>query len=328
MSVLDTRQGYWQERKKQWAGVLKDTNSGETRKDAIGYGDAIKHPIMYQRSRAERERLGISFTEWINNYATPEEREIMERDVANVGVSLFDPVLAELMCKWFTPHGGSDIFDPMAGDTRKGLVFGYCGHSFTGIELRPEQVAANNRMIDGRGLDIKYICDDGKNVLNHIAEDSQDLLFCCPPYFDLEKYSDDARDASNTESYGDFLALVTEIFGKSWRCLRDNRFAVIVISDVRRKEDTAYNPIVADFIKAFESFGGKYYNSLILVEQFAGKIIAAGRNMTHRKVTKTHQNVLVFFKGDPRKISSEFPEIDFSGIESFDEEQTDAPMDE
>lgn len=321
MSILDSRQGYWQERKNQWLAILKDTERGESREGALGYGEALRYHKQYRETRAFREEMGISFAEWIEKYATEEDKAEMAKEVAANGVSLFDPVLAECMCRWFLPEAGGSIVDPMAGDTRKGLVFGYCGYKFTGIELRKEQVEANARMIEGRGLDIRYICDDGRNILNHLDQGSQDLFFCCPPYFDLEKYSNDSRDASNAKSYDAFMDIIRKAFGDAWKTLKNNRFAVIVISDVRRKSDTAYNPIVADFIKMFEDFGGKYYNSLVFVEPLAGKIIAAGRNMTHRKVTRTHQNVLVFYKGDPREIKNIYPEIDFSGIDTFTDEQ-------
>jgi hypothetical protein len=34
-----------------------------------------------------------------------------------------------------------------------------------------------------------------------------------------------------------------------------------------------------------------------------------------RKVAKTHQNILVFFKGDPTQIKTEFPAIEMSADE-------------
>lgn len=176
MSILDSRQGYWQERKNQWLAILKDTERGESREGAIGYGDALRYHKQYRETRAFREEMGISFAEWIEKYATEEDKAEMAKEVAANGVSLFDPVLAECMCRWFMPEPGGRIVDPMAGDTRKGLVFGYCGYKFTGIELRKEQVEANARMIEDRGLDIKYICDDGRNILNHLDKVSNNRV--------------------------------------------------------------------------------------------------------------------------------------------------------
>ena len=38
-----------------------------------------------------------------------------------------------------------------------------------------------------------------------------------------------------------------------------------------------------------------------------------------RKVVKVHQNVLVFYKGDPKNIKSNYKEIDVSDFEIGDE---------
>ena len=90
----------------------------------------------------------------------------------NNGVSIFDPVLAEICCKWFSPEGGS-IFDPFAGDVFKGLVFGLCGRSFCGIELRQEQIDENNKNLARfNDMPVRYICDDGQNVANHFEPES------------------------------------------------------------------------------------------------------------------------------------------------------------
>ena len=56
--------------------------------------------------------------------------------------SVFDPVLCECMYKWFAPAGGS-ILDPFAGESTKGIVAGYLGYAYVGIELRQEQVDVN-----------------------------------------------------------------------------------------------------------------------------------------------------------------------------------------
>ena len=121
-----------------------------------------------------------------------------------------------------------------------------CGHNFTGIELRQEQVDINNRVIEGRDLPIRYICDDGQNVAAHFSPDSQDMLFSCPPYYDLEVYSDKENDASNQDTYEGFIGILRNAFSKAITCLKENRFAVIVVGDVRNKKTGGYYNFVDD----------------------------------------------------------------------------------
>ena len=309
-SILDTRKGYWQDRKKKWYDIIGDM--GESRNDTLVTSLEIKYKDLYQRTREHRKELGLSFKEYIEKYVSQEDLEKEQAKIVAQGVSIFDPVVSEVMCRWFTPKSGSKIFDCFAGDTAKGLVFAECGHSFIGIELRPEQVEINNKIIADRGKDIRYICDDGQNVAQHIEPESQDLLFSCPPYFDLEVYSDLPNDASNQGTYEDFIRVLDNGFSGAVGCLKNNRFAVIVVGDVRDKKTGFYYDFCGDIKRIFKKNGMRLYNEIILVEQTASTALRASRYMDSRKVAKTHQHVLVFFKGDPKKIKGEFERIEYT----------------
>lgn len=309
-SILDSRQGYWQERKKAWKATIGTV--GESREDTLVSAPQLKYKDLYQKTYKHRKELGISFEEYLKKYVTPEELAHEEQKMTAGGVSLFDPVLAELLCHWFTPSEGSKIIDPFAGDTYKGQVFAMSGREFVGIELRPEQVEINNRTIADLNLPIRYICDDGQNVANHFEPESQDLLFSCPPYFDLEQYSDDPKDASNQANYEDFLQIIKNGFIGGLSRLKENRFAVIVIGDVRDKKTGAYYDIMSDFKRMFREAGAHLYNEIILIEQSANSALRAANMMRNRKVVKMHQNILVFYKGDPKKIKKNFPELTIS----------------
>lgn len=307
-SVLDSRQGYWVERKRAWTERLKERH-GESREKTCFKSPAINYMALYKKSKAERARLGVSFEEYLQKYVPEEEKRKAEEAASASGASLFDPVLAEVLCRWFTPGEGSAIFDCMAGDTRKGAVFGYLGHRFTGIELRKEQVEINERNLEGLGLDVRYICDDGRNVERHIEPESQDLFFSCPPYFNLEVYSDEEADASNQKSYKDFLAILEQAFSASIRCLKQDRFAVVVVGDIRNKKTGAYYGFPDDVKQIFRKNGLDIYNEMVFVEQTGGLVIRAARHMQYRKVAKNHQNILVFFKGDTKRIKAIFPDL-------------------
>ena len=309
-SILDTRRGYWQARKKTWRELIGDM--GESRNDTLITSPEIKYKDIYKKTREHRESLGLSFKEYLDKYVSDEIKEREGQEVLSAGVSLFDPVLSEICCRWFTPAAGAKIFDCFAGDTQKGLVFGQCGYDFTGIELRQEQVDINNRVIAWRDLPIRYICDDGQNVANHIEPKSQDMLFSCPPYYDLEKYSDLENDASNQGTYEEFLVILQNAFKAALGCLKENRFAVIVVGDVRDKKTGFYYNFIDDMKRIFKENGAALYNELILIETAASTALRAARYMESRKVAKMHQNVLVFYKGNPKNISKIFGKIEFT----------------
>ena len=266
-SVLDARVGTWQERKKYWRELIKDR--GQARSTA--------------KCLPEKGVAGINIGD-------------------TGGVSLLDPVLAEVILKWYTPHTNSTVFDCFAGDTVFGWLAKDLGHVFTGIELRQEQVDYNNLLCPD-----SYICDDAINVRQHIKPKSQDLFFSCPPYFDLEVYSDLDNDASNQDSYEDFYAILDKAFKESIECLDDDRFAVVVCGDVRDKKTGAYYNFPDSIKRTFKEAGLSLYNELVLLDPIGSACMRARRYMKSRKVAKVHQNVLVFFKGDTNKIKDLYP---------------------
>lgn len=269
-TILDTRQGYWRERKAMWRERIADF--GESREDTLADGET-------------------------NCMAT-----------INNGVSLLDPVMAEIVCRWFGIEGGT-AFDCFAGDTAFGYVAATLGMSFTGIELREEQAQLNNERVEG--MSAHYICDDGQNVGKHIAAGSQDLLFSCPPYYDLEVYSNKPNDASNQPTYEAFLGILENAFASAIGCLKENRFAVVVVGDIRNKEGFYYD-FVGDIKRMFNAHGMPLYNECIIVEPIGTLPQRVQRYMRNRKVGKCHQNVLVFYKGDVKAIPTTFNEITYA----------------
>ncbi|HGS8725121.1 TPA: DNA methyltransferase [Enterococcus faecalis] len=265
-SYLDTKTKRWLDRKKQWKELGIKSELG--REDNLVFSANLQAP-------------GLE------------------------GTSIFDPVLCELGYRWFTPKTESNIFDPFAGGSVRGVVAKVLGHNYTGIDLRAEQVSANYANAREIGLsDINWICDDGLNIDNHIEDESQDLLFTCPPYADLEVYSDDKRDISNM-SYEEFAEAYSEILKRSARKLKDNRFAVVTISDVRDKKGF-YRDLTGLTKQAFSEEGLFFYNDMILLNTAGSAALRARQSMNNRKVVRIHQNVLVFYKGNPQKISKHF----------------------
>lgn len=79
-------------------------------------------------------------------------------------------------------------------------------------------------------------------------------MFSCPPYYDLEVYSDMENDASNQETYEDFYQILDDAFIKAIKCLKNDRFAVIVCGDIRDKNGAYYN-FPSDIINTFKNNG-------------------------------------------------------------------------
>ena len=134
-----------------------------------------------------------------------------------------------------------------------------------------------------------------------------DLIFTCPPYYDLERYSDSPADLSNADSYDEFM----DGFGKAMRDavarLRNHRFVVIVVGELRGKFGLCHG-FVPDTIKLMQGLGCPLYNEGIFITPVGSLPVRAGKPFTTgRKLGKAHQNILVFYKGDPKKITANYP---------------------
>ena len=377
-SVLDARQGYWQERKKAWIalGIKSELGRGES----ITWGDTpeiTSENLNYYRNRAGNDGLLGNSKQARSHYAVPggslrpaatlsadgktvrgdgkgrtlgaiapneggdngilaspgkygnkgkglatsnssqdrltalqktgDSRAVDYGTAGNVseqsGTSIFDPVLCELAYRWWTPSGGH-VLDPFAGGSVRGIVAAMLGYQYTGIDLSVRQIEANRQQADELLTDNKptWIVGDSKNI-STLAPGEYDFIFSCPPYADLEVYSDDPNDLSNM-AYPDFKSVYHEIIYSAVSMLKPNRFACFVVGDVRDKKGF-YRNFPAHTIEAFQDAGMTLYNEAVLVTAVGSLPIRVSKQFGgYRKLGKTHQNVLIFYKGDPKAIKT------------------------
>ena len=287
-SILDSRQGYWKDRKSEWKEII---NSGNGRDDELLGGGLKQLAIKQGKGKS-------SLT----------------------GTSIFDPVLCEVLINWFCPSGGS-VIDPFAGGSVRGLVASMIGNDYTGVDLSKKQIEANydnyndiKQMPDFNGEELRqpnWINGDSATIDKLVKKNDFDFMLTCPPYADLEVYSDNPADISNMP-YDEFKRVYFEIIKKTVDKLKDNAFAAIVVGDVRDKQGYYHN-FVGHTKDAFIEAGCRLYNECILVESGATAALRAGNQFSKgRKVVKTHQNVLIFIKGNEKKIDLKPYDYDFS----------------
>lgn len=328
-SVLDQRQGYWKERKRQWLslGIKSEVGRGA---NLLGMSETVLEPDPEKR-KVKALAGTPSNPEMIRGYYTKiakgmtREEVIAEHQASGstmtTGTSIFDPVLCELAYRWFSPEGGT-VLDPFAGGSVRGIVASKLGRQYIGFELREEQVAANRQQgaeICSEPLPIWH-CADSRHIAEIAKGVQADLVFSCPPYADLEVYSEDPRDLS-TLDYEAFRDSYREIIAGAVSLLKEDRFACFVVTEVREKGGGGfYRNFVKDTIEAFEDAGAAFYNEAILVNSVGTLALRVGRIFpASRKLGRTHQNVLVFCKGDPMKATKACGEISLEGLEELEQ---------
>lgn len=267
-------------------------------------------PGFYAKKRAREAEIGRELT---TEEFLADHYEASDAPTAS-GTSIFDPVLCEIAYRWFCPQGGT-VLDPFAGGSVRGIIASRLGRRYVGIELRPEQVEANRAQVAIAAEPLpEWRVGDARDLAAIAADVSADLIFSCPPYWSLERYSDDPADLSTMDEAAFFEAQAGIIAAAVAR-LKDDRFAVWVVGDVRDTQGFYVN-LPGRTVEAFEAAGARFYNEAILVTAVGSLPIRTGRQFTAaRKLGRTHQSVLVFVKGDPRHATEACGKVEFGEIE-------------
>lgn len=365
-SVLNTREGSWQERKRMWInlGIRSELGRGYE-EDSMSYtcgkpgdltarygkpqrrvvpGGGGANSVMHMRGAGGDGRKQKKFMiegaggqplsnyykqrargvvapgrsqsanhmDDIDNYRNRKQELIADKMGESTepigGTSVFDPVLCELNYRWFCPPGGL-VLDPFAGGSVRGIVAGELGLTYFGIELSARQVAANEEQAKAIGTDPVPTWLQGDSVGCQDLIDAPggfDYLFSCPPYGNLEVYSDDPADLSALPD-ADFDDKYALIIQRACGMLKDGAFATFVVGDYRDKRGF-YRNLPGVTIDAFQGFGLQLYNTAILVN-VTGSLPLRIQNQFNgsRKLGTCHQTALTFCKGQPKDFVKAWP---------------------
>lgn len=269
-SVLDRRSGDWMDRKRRWISMGIESEVG--RGTGLTYaGGGSSDPVSLKL------------------------REISD------GTSVFDPALCELVYRWFTPPGAR-VLDPFCGGSVRGVVASVLERWYVGVDVRQEQIDANRSQVHlCTDVTPTWILGDATRLGDTFGAGEQfDMIFSCPPYADLEVYSDDPNDIS-TWTYDDFLDGHARAIRDACNLLRTDRYAAWVIGDVRDPKGR-YRGLHHAAVQAFLDAGLQVVNEFVLLDPLGAHPIRAGRPfVANRKATLVHQHLLVFVKGDIKR---------------------------
>ncbi len=292
-SVLDARNGWWSNRKKKWIALGINSELGRADVQA-SMGSA------YRMKQALEGKQTTEVPAW-------------------AVTSIFDPVLTELAYRWFSPKGGK-ILDPYAGGSVRGIVASKLERHYVGYDIRKEQIKANEDQASALCTSHapEWRCADAVR-LKQVSMKSYDFIFTCPPYGNLEVYSNDPHDIS-AMPYDMFIGALKHSIKIAAKRLKDNRFAAIVVGEFRDKNGINQS-FVPDVIRACESAGLQFYNEAIFLQPLGTLPVRVRGGFTKsRKLGKAHQNLLVFVKGDPKEAAKYINECNANDVEIFNED--------
>ncbi|MCW9033106.1 MAG: site-specific DNA-methyltransferase [Rhodospirillales bacterium] len=288
-TTLDATSKWWQDRKNKWLGIGFRSDRGR-RPSMKSMGSAFRVRETQQKTKS------TTIPAWSET-------------------SIFDPVLAEILYRWFVPAGGA-VFDPFCGGSVRGIVASMLDLHYTGLDIRPEQVRENQKqakkiLLPDMPKPIWKVGDACGKSLYRIHRGQSDFIFSCPPYGDLEVYSKRKEDISNMP-WDTFVGALTHSIKQACTQLKNNRFAVFVVSDFRDKNGM-YRGFPDIVRQAFNQAGLKNYGELVLLNALGTlPVRTRGAFEKSRKIGRAHQNVLLFVKGDPAKAIADLGDVQCS----------------
>ncbi len=268
--VLDGRSEDWKIRRRAWAALF---DSGEGRSGHSAWN-----------SRA----LSNGLEGWLKKVDNVGARTDFAHGWSRHDMSIFDPVLAEVAISWFSPEGGQ-IVDPFAGGCVRAYVATALGRKYHGIDLSDRQIEANKKWVSGA----TWAIGDALEKLDEAP--LADLVFTCPPYGTLERYSDDPRELS-TMDWDRFHMRLKGVLRKCVNVLKPDGMIAVVVGDYREKRAgryTALRPLVAAVTEIL-SVSAELMESAVFLTPIGSLPIRASHNWAKGgKLGRAHQNLIV-----------------------------------
>lgn len=206
--------------------------------------------------------------------------------------SIFPAPLMEMILVRYGGPPGSKILDAFAGGPPRGLVASIMGYQYTGFEIRQEQIDENEALLEKLKLTgATYVKSDGRFL---DITDQFDCGITCPPYFNLEVYSDQTDDVSNFSTYSEFNASMWCCSNAYRERIKPGGFVCVIVGLFRDKQTGELIDFPAHTVENFREAGFLYWQHIILSKNFASAAVRAGNSWRGEKLVPRHENLLIF----------------------------------
>ena len=233
--------------------------------------------------------------------------------------ALFPVQLVERIIECFLPPEGKTVLDPFCGFGSTIIAARNLGHAGIGLDINPEYVKAARARARRRPVGQKrapaqpcrVVEADAIEVLNHVGEESVDLVVTSPPYWDVltrrrsadrkavRNYGDSRDDLGRITDYDDFLMALRRVFAEVLLALQPGAYCVVIVMDVRKRNQIY--PLHSDLAAAMQA-AGYLWDDLIIWDrrQEYNHFRPLGYPAVFR-INKAHEYVLIFQK--PRSVT-------------------------
>lgn len=205
--------------------------------------------------------------------------------------SIFNPHLAQMILSAYCPPKAK-IYDPFAGGGTRGFIAAAMGHSYTGIEIRPNEVERILQQQEKLSTFFRILVGDATKPA---PEKDFDFIYTCPPYFNLEVYSKLPEDISTASDYSAFLLAIKDSLRHCFGALKPNTLCIWVVGNFRDKNGKLIH-FSGDIVRVAEEVGFQFWDEIIFWGASNSAVQRCGNFGANRKAVRVHENILIFKK--------------------------------
>lgn len=226
---------------------------------------------------------------------TGERAESMRKDHDSIYTSTHS-VFAAPLVEWILLRYGGDaggtILDAFAGGPPRAVVSSLMGYDYTGVEIRQQQIDENLATLKALKLKANFILDNACTMAK--VKGQFDFAFTCPPYWNLEQYSDDPKDLSNLKTYDEFDEAMLKCAEAHLPKMKPGAFVCIVVGPFRDKRTGELIDFPAHTVVNFRAAGFTYWQQVILSKNFASAAKRSTNAWRGKKLVPCHEIMQVF----------------------------------
>ena len=221
-------------------------------------------------------------------------RSILRKDSVFTGTySVFPIPLVEWILARYTQKPHSKVLDAFAGGPPRAIATSLMKHHYYGVEIREEQIEENLAVIKSLKLkNINYIQGDGRYL--EFDETDFDIALTCPPYWNVEVYSDHKDDISNFPTYESFDAAMQMSAWAHAPKIKSGGFVCIVVANFRDKKTGAMIDFRGHTVENYIDAGFQFWQDIIIMNNFGSAAKRASNAWRGKKLVVIHQHLLVF----------------------------------
>ncbi len=216
------------------------------------------------------------------------------------GLSTFPPDLAKRIVLFYSEKNET-VLDPCAGHNSRMQITYELERNYIGYDICQEFIDFNEKVkkeITGKGEQGLLFTSPVTITLKAKSsekldeqDNSIDLIYTSPPYWDIEYYDDNPKQLGYKKSYNEFRAGIKRVISECYRVLKPGKYCAFNINDFR-KNGILYT-YHADIIDIFREVGFHMHDIIIVQWQSAiGACFAS--QIEERKITaKAHEYLVV-----------------------------------